>query len=72
MNREPTQAEVDEQIASAIQAKLRHGYSTQAVIIKNRRGKGPSWLGFFFHDGRQVGETHTRPDGSTYEVLAVI
>lgn len=65
--------EIDAQIETAMQTKLRHGYATQAVVVTQVTvGRGWTSLGFFFEDGHTVGEVGHYGDGSQYQVLAVV
>lgn len=64
--------EIEAEIERAMQTKLRNGCTTQAVVVKSWFDEQSPWLGFFFEDGRAVGEFGNREDGSHYQVLAVI
>ena len=68
----PTRSEIDAQIEQAAQTRMRHGYSTPAVVILSGLVESRPRLGFFFEAGRRPGELSIFKDGTLYFVLAVV
>lgn len=66
------QHEIDAQVETATQMKLRHGYSTQAVVVRSWTDESRLHLGFFFEDSLKVGDVGRHDDGGHFQVLAVI
>lgn len=67
------QHEIDAQVETAIQTKLRHNYDMACVVCKKwLSGSNKVWLGFHFESGLNVGDVGQHCAGSFFEVLEVI
>lgn len=63
---------VNEVIEQAKAAKAFHGYNAQAVICKSFYSARKYSIGFHFQDGMAIGDEGEHPDGSKFEVLAIV
>ena len=68
----PSRHEVEAQIVTATQARMRYGYSVPAVVVLSGLGSPKPRLGFFFEVGRKAGELSAYQEGALFLVLAVI
>lgn len=68
----PQQHEIDAMVETALQTKLRNGYTQTAVVGLLNVGKKCASLGFNFSEGRTIGDVVRNDDGSIYEVLALV
>lgn len=66
------QHEIDAQIESAMQTKMRCGYTQTAVIHKLWVNSRRFVLGFNFKQGVKVGDVYSNEDGSRCEVVALV
>jgi hypothetical protein len=65
------QHEIDAQIETAMQVKMRCGYAQAAVIHKLLLNSRRFVLGFNFKQGVNVGDVYTNEDGTRCEVVAI-
>ncbi len=65
------QHEIDSQIQTAMEVKMRSDITTPAVIKKTKVGRRFT-LGFHFEAGLIVGQKGKHADGTEFEVLAVV
>lgn len=62
---------IDAQMQSALEAKMRNGYTDKAAIIKTWVNSRKFTLGFNFKQGVNEGDIYINDDGTKCEVLAV-
>ncbi|MFA6198924.1 MAG: hypothetical protein WC679_00790 [Bacteroidales bacterium] len=66
------QHEIDAQIETALQTKMRFGYTDTISVHKNFYPSGKVGLGFNFKQGVNVGDIYLNDDGTKCEVLALV
>ncbi len=66
------QHEIDAQIQTAMQTKMRCGYTQTATVHKLWVNSRRFVLGFNFRQGVNVGDVYRNEDGSKCEVIALV
>ena len=66
------QHEIDAQIQTAMETKMRNGYTTPACICRITHINGTESLGFIFHNVARVGHVLGNSGGSEMTVLALV
>lgn len=67
------QHEIDAQVQTAMEIKMRHGYTIPAAVCRTWLADGRRFtLGFHFRRDATVGDVYVNDDGSRSEVLAVV
>ncbi len=66
------QHEIDAQVQTALQTKMRCGHTQTAAVHKLWVNSRRFVLGFNFKQGVRVGESYTNEDGSRCEVIALV
>ena len=66
------QHEIDAQVQTAMEVKMRNGFAQKAAVHKRWINKRSFALGFNFKQGLKVGDVYTNEDGSRCEVLALV
>lgn len=66
------QHEIDAQIQTAMETKMRHGTLQTAAVVKTAINSRRFVLGFNFKKGLNVGDIYFNEDGSRVEVLALV
>ena len=65
------QHEIDAQVQTAMETKMRFGYTKTAVVHKLWVNGRRFVLGFNFREGAKVGDVFRNDDGSKCEVVAL-
>ncbi|MEY2690221.1 MAG: hypothetical protein RL375_4421 [Pseudomonadota bacterium] len=66
------QHEIDAQVQTALETKMRFGYTQTASVHKLWVNSRRFVLGFNFKQGVQVGDVYRNDDGSRCEVVALV
>lgn len=66
------QHEIDAQVQTALETKMRCGYTQTAAVHKLWVNSRRFVLGFNFKHGVQVGDVYANEDGSRCEVVALV
>lgn len=66
------QHEIDAQVQTALETKMRCGYTQPAAVHKLWVNSRRCVLGFNFKQGVKVGDVYTNEDGSRCEVVALV
>lgn len=68
----PTVSEIEAQIETVVQTRMRHGYSAPAAVMQTFVSNESFSLGFNFQQEVKVGDIVVNGDGSWSVVLAVV
>ena len=66
------QHEIDAQVQTALETKMRCGYTQTAAVHKLWVNSRRFTLGFNFKQGVKVGDVYANEDGSRCEVVALV